>query len=63
MRSTKRVGRLPTPKIEVRDYRKELWIKVAVAMARAENTRDNTAPGRWANQALSDYDKQFGSSR
>ncbi len=63
MKSTNRVGQSPTPKLQPRDYRKELWVKVVIAVARAENTKDNTAPGRWANQALSDYDKQFGSSR
>jgi hypothetical protein len=42
-----------------RDYRKELWIGVAVAVARAENARSKAVPGQWANEALAEFDKQF----
>jgi hypothetical protein len=42
-----------------RDYRKELWIGVAVAVARAENARSKTVPAQWANEALAEFDRQF----
>ena len=62
MRSVKHKYHDPKRQVPVvRDYRRELWMEVAIVVARAENTKDNTAPGRWANQILSDYDKRFGS--
>lgn len=42
-----------------RDYRKELWIGVACAIASCENTMDGTAPSYWADQALANFDKTF----
>ena len=39
--------------------RKELWIGVAVSVARAENARSNSVPGNWANKALEEFDKRF----
>ena len=39
--------------------RKELWIGVAVAVARAENARSNSAPAHWANESLKAFDKAF----
>jgi hypothetical protein len=44
---------------EPRDYRKELWVQIAVAVARAENCRDKRIPAAWADQALADFDKTF----
>ena len=45
--------------IPQRDYRKELWLGVATAVARSEGARDRAAPGAWANCALADFDKTF----
>jgi hypothetical protein len=39
--------------------RKELWISVAIAVARTEAARGTGTPGAWANQALKDFDEQF----
>jgi hypothetical protein len=39
--------------------RKELWIGIAVAVARAENARSSTVPASWANEALKEFDKKF----
>lgn len=62
MKSTKRVGQPPTPKSEPRDYRKELWIGVAIAVAAAENAIEKSAPAAWADVALDRYDDLFGDS-
>ena len=42
-----------------RDYRKELWLGVATAVARSEGARDRVAPGEWADRALADFDATF----
>lgn len=42
-----------------RDYRKELWISIATAVARAESAKDKTVPGAWADAALKMYDSTF----
>jgi hypothetical protein len=42
-----------------RDYRKELWIGVAVAVARSEAARSSDTPAAWANKALSAYNLTF----
>lgn len=42
-----------------RDYRKELWTQVCIAVARAEAAKDPCAPGRWADRALEAFDKTF----
>lgn len=39
--------------------RKELWISVSTAVARAENARSSIAPVNWANEALKGFDKAF----
>jgi len=39
--------------------RKELWIGVATAVARAEGARSRSAPGGWADEVLKDFDKKF----
>jgi hypothetical protein len=49
----------PQVTTEQRDYRKELWVGVAIAVARAENTRDSDKPAKWANNALAEFDKAF----
>lgn len=45
--------------IPQRDYRKELWLGVATAVARSEGARDRAAPGAWADRALADFDATF----
>jgi hypothetical protein len=47
-----------TPPVQ-RDYRKELWIEVCVAVARAENSRDGTVPAAWADASLKRFDQRF----
>ncbi len=49
----------PDPGPTRRDYRKELWIGVATAVAGAVNATDARVPGTWANAALSLYDATF----
>lgn len=44
---------------EPRDYRKELWTQVCIAVARTEAAKDPCAPGRWADRALEAFDKTF----
>ncbi len=48
---------------EPRDYRKELWVQIAVAVARAESCKSATAPATWANQVLAEFDKKFKENR
>lgn len=43
-----------------RDYRKELWMDVAIAVARSDNATKPESPTRWADQVLADFDKRFG---
>jgi hypothetical protein len=58
-----RKGRVTRPSLDVthqpRDYRKELWIQVAVAVARAENTIGRDIAGKYADAALADFDRTF----
>jgi hypothetical protein len=39
--------------------RKELWIGIAVAVARSENAREATVPTSWATTALKTFDEVF----
>lgn len=39
--------------------RKQLWVNVATAVARAENAKSASAPANWANRALDEFDKRF----
>lgn len=39
--------------------REQLWIGVAIAVARSEGAKDAAAPARWADRALEAFDKQF----
>lgn len=41
------------------DHRKELWVGVAIAVARAESAREADRPGKWADVALAAFDKTF----
>lgn len=49
----------PLEAIPQRDYRKELWLDVATAVARSDGARDRAAPGKWADRALANFDKTF----
>ena len=49
----------PLEAIPQRDYRKELWLDVATAVARSDGARDRAAPGEWADRALANFDKTF----
>lgn len=49
----------PLEVIPQRDYRKELWLDVATAVARSDGARDRAAPGEWADRALANFDKTF----
>lgn len=46
-----------------RDYRKELWMGVAIAVARSDNATKPESPTRWADQVLADFDKRFGGAK
>lgn len=46
-----------------RDYRKELWIGVAIAVARSDSTTSEFSPGNFANTALAKFDAQFGDAK
>ena len=39
--------------------RRELWIKVAVAVANCENAKLEDSPARWANETLKKFDEKF----
>ena len=41
------------------ELRRELWIKVATAVAAAVGCTDKFAPAAWANRSLEEYDAQF----
>lgn len=45
---------------EPRDYRKELWVGVAIAVARAESSRNVVVVSNWADAVLAGFDKTFG---
>jgi len=47
------------PPYESRDYRRELWIGVAIGVASAINSSSKESPGKWADEALKDYDVTF----
>lgn len=47
---------LPLP----RDYRRELWLGVAIGLAAAFNSSNPESPGKWADTVLKAYDKTFG---
>ena len=49
----------PLEAIPQRDYRKELWLDVATAVARSDGARDRAAPGELADRALANFDKTF----
>jgi hypothetical protein len=61
MKSTTRVGTQPIQHVvtEPRDYRKELWIKIATATAGASNCTKIEAPITWADKALAAFDERF----
>lgn len=44
---------------EMRDYRKELWIGVAIAYANSSNSTHIQYMAKWADHALAEYDKRF----
>lgn len=46
-----------------RDCRKELWMGVAIAVARSDNATKLESPTRWADQVLADFDKRFGETK
>lgn len=39
--------------------RKQLWVNVASAVARAEAAKSASSPASWANRALDEFDKRF----
>jgi hypothetical protein len=41
------------------DYRKELWVRVAVAVAQASNSTTRYMMEKWADHALAEFDKRF----
>lgn len=45
--------------VEPRDYRKELWIKVASEVAGSFGANKPFIPAAWANAALDEFDKRF----
>ena len=51
------------PKGDKRDYRKELWIGVAISVAGASNCNNSSSPASWANSVLAAFDRQFKDGR
>ncbi len=51
------------PKGDKRDYRKELWIGVAISVAGASNCNNSSSPASWANTVLAAFDRQFKDAR
>ena len=49
----------PLEAIPQRDYRKELWLDVATAVARSGATTSIVDPAIWANRTLAEFDKTF----
>lgn len=49
----------PLEAIPQRDYRKELWIDVAISVARSGATMSIVDPAIWANRTLAEFDKTF----
>lgn len=41
------------------EVRRDLWMQVAVSVARAEMCKDTGVPARWADKVLSDFDERF----
>ena len=41
------------------DYRKQLWVEVAVAVASSDNATRPSSMTTWADFALSEFDKRF----
>ncbi len=39
--------------------RRELWLAVATSVARAEDCKKSEVPGKYADRALADFDKNF----
>lgn len=46
-----------------RDYRKELWADVAIAVARSDSATSKYAPGDFADTTLAKFDAQFGDAK
>jgi hypothetical protein len=44
---------------EIKDYRRELWVGVAISVASSSNCTNPTSMAKWADRALEDYDKIF----
>lgn len=49
----------PLEAIPQRDYRKELWVDVAISAARSGATTSIIDPASWANRTLAEFDKTF----
>ena len=47
----------PLEAIPQRDHRKELWIDVAISVARSGATTSIVDPAIWANRTLAEFDK------
>jgi len=48
------------PHKTMQDYRMELWIGVATAVAGAVSCTKKEVPGAWADVVLTDFDAKFG---
>lgn len=46
-------------KQEEKDYRKEIWIGVAISVAGSSNCNNPGSPASWANVVLDAFDRRF----
>ena len=51
---------MPPALVDNVDYRKQLWIGVAIAVSGASNSTNMSSPAMWANEVLKEYDRRFG---
>ena len=47
---------IPPP---TRDYRKELWVGVAIAIASSANAVNSSSMISWADRAVAEFDRRF----
>ena len=52
--------RKPTARELHGQQRKELWMKVAVAVASSSNANTSSSMIKWADHAVAEFDKRFG---
>ena len=52
--------RKPTARELHEQQRRDLWMKVAVAVASSNNATSRSSMNNWADHAVAEFDKRFG---